>query len=209
MPLSRAQRWISGYWRICSGGNRERRDGVVESGCWGTGREKGINFLALIEVFSFAALRDLGVSAQRIRAARQEISERFGTAYPFASHRLLSDGRQILVVLEDVAEPVLLILGESGQTALQKIIEPFCTKIDFCRRTSLAEVFWPLGKGRVVVVDPHHGFGRPTVAGTNIATESIAQMILAGEPPRFVSEMYEIPESAISDAMEFERRMAA
>jgi len=206
---SRTRRWVSGYRRVCAGGQQQHRDGVIDSGCWGTGREKAVNFLALIELFTFAALRDLGVSAQRIRKARQELSERFDTAFPFASHRLLSDGQQILVVLEDVAEPVLLFLGEHGQTALRKVIEPFCKKIDFCGSTSLAQTLWPLGRNHAVVVDPRHGFGRPTIAGTNIATESIAQMVLAGESPQFMSEMYDIPQAAISDAVAFERRMAA
>ena len=209
IPLSNSRRWVSGYWRTDPGGQRHHQAGVIDRGIWGTGREKTLNFLALVEVFTFAALRNLGVSAQRIRAARQELSERFNTPFPFASHSLLSDGRQVLAVLKDVQEPVLLILSDHGQTALLKVIEPFCKKIDFCDSTSLAQAVWPLGKSHSVVVDPHHGFGRPTISGTNIATESIAQMVLAGEPRRLVSEMYDIPEAAVRDAVDFEHRIAA
>lgn len=209
LPLARVQRWVAGYSRILSAGGRKHSQGIVDEGCWGTGRDRGINFFALIEVFTFAALRDLGLSAQRIRKARAELSDRFRTPYPFASHRLLSDGRQILVVLDDIREHGLMILGEQGQTALRKVIEPFCKKIDFCRTTDLVERFWPLGHDHAVVVDPHHGFGRPTIANTNIATETIAQFAIAGESPDVVAREFGIPKKAVLDAVTFERRNAA
>ena len=203
------QRWISGYSRILADGDHKHCRGIVDQGCWGVGRDRGINFFALIEVFTFAALRHLGVSAQRIRKARSELAQRFKTPYPFASHSLLSDGKQILVVLRGVEEPVLMILGEQGQTALRRVIEPFCRKIDFCGSTSLAEKFWPLGRERAVIVDPRRGFGRPTLVGTNITTETIAQFVISGESADSVAHEFEISKQAVLDAFEFELREAA
>jgi uncharacterized protein (DUF433 family) len=209
LPLPRVQRWITGYSRVLAQGCRTHSRGIVDGGCWGLGPQRGLNFLALIEVFTFAALRHLRVSSQRIRKARAELGERFNTAYPFASHQLLSDGPQILVVLGTIEEPVLMILGENGQTALRKVVEPFCRKIDFCRSTSLAESFWPLGREHAVVVDPRHGFGRPTIAGTNITTEVIAQFVKAGESLDLVGYEFEVPKNAVVDAVAFEQRESA
>jgi len=209
LPLPFLQRWISGYSRILTDGDHKHSRGIVDQGCWGAGRHRGINFFALIEVYTFAALRRLGVSAQKIRKARDELAERFGTVYPFASHSLLSDGKQVLVVLAGVEEPVLMILGERGQTALRKVIEPFCRKIDFCESTSLAERFWPLGRERAVIVDPRRGFGRPTLFGTNITTETIAQFVVAGESEDSVAHEFEVSKQAVLDAVEFEFRKAA
>jgi len=208
IPMSKTRRWITGYWRLDSEGQRQHYTGAIDRGSWGTGRDKAVNFLALIEVFTFAALRNEGVSAQRIMKARQELCQRFDTVFPFAFRRFFTDGQQMFVTLEDCRE-ALLIVGERGQTAFKNMIEPFYRKIDFCNETSLAEKYWPLGKERAVVIDPHRGFGRPTVSGTNITTESIAHMVLPGEPAQFVSEMYDIPEAAVKDAVDFERQIAA
>ncbi len=209
LPLPRVQRWVSGYTRLIENGVRKHKQGIVDEGIWGSGRDRGLNFFALIEVFTFATLRDLGVSSQEIRKARAELASRFGTQYPFASHRLLSDGQQILVMLGTLEKSVLMILGEDGQTALREVVEPFCRKIDFCDATSLAVRFWPLGRDRAVVVDPHHSFGRPTIAETNIPTETITQFIRAGESIKVVAQEFDIPESSVLDAVKFEQQVAA
>lgn len=208
IPMSKTRRWIGGYWGLGSEGHRRRYTGAIESGSWGIGRDRAVNFLALIEIYTFAALRNEDYSAQHVMKAHQELCERFDTMFPFAYHRLLIDGSQIFVALEESTEG-LLTLRDGGQTVFKKVIEPFCKKIDFCNETSLAEKYWPLGKKRTVVVDPHRGFGRPTISETNITTESIAHMVSAGEPRQFVSEMYDIPEAAVRDAIEFEHEIAA
>ena len=209
LPLPKVQRWIAGYTRLLADGIKQHSRGIVDHGFWGQGRNRGINFFALIEVFIFAALRDRGVSSQRIRKARRELIDRFGTSYPFASHSLLSDGHQILVVLRGIQEPVLMILGEHGQIALREVVEPFCRRIDFCEMTSLARRYWPLGRERAVVVDPRHCFGKPTVVDTNIPTETLARFVQAGESFGVIAREFDIPESAVRDAVDFERREAA
>ena len=207
LPLPKVKRWVSGYSRLAESGGRVHLGGIVDDGVWGAGREQGLNFHALIEVFTFSVLRDLGVSSQAIRSAREELIERFQTPYPFASHRLLSDGRQIHVVLDRLDS--LMALDEQGQTELRKIVEPFCHKIDFCDATSLAERYWPLGRDRAVVVDPHHGFGRPCIANTNIATETLANMVRAGETAAIIAAEFEIRETDVLAAVEFESKKAA
>ena len=209
LPRLKVQRWVSGYTHIITNCLKKHSQGVVDQGVWGVGKGRGLNFYALIEMYSFAALRDLGVSSQKIRKARDELSSRFGTLYPLASHRLLSDGRQILVSLESLAEPVLMILGEQGQIALRKIIEPFCRKIDFCKDTALAMRYWPLGRERAVVVDPRQNFGRPSIVDTNISTETIAQFIRSGETNKTVAQEFELSEASVLDAVEFELKLVA
>jgi uncharacterized protein (DUF433 family) len=102
-----------------------------------------------------------------------------------------------------------MYLDAHGQIAFKEVIGPFCKKIDFNETTSLARTFWPLGKNRNVVVDPHHGFGRPTIVGTNIATEAISNLVYAGESKDSVTELFNIQLSAVEDAVEFEMRKIA
>ena len=165
---------------------------------------------ALIEIFTFMALREIGISLQKIRSARKELIRRFNTLYPFANHKLLCDGNQILVSIEGSSDtPILMYLGRDGQTALKEIVEPFCRKLDFCSESNLAERFWPLGKNRMIVVDPHQGFGRPTIAGTNITSEVIVALVSAGESKAEIVDMYDIDLKAVDDAIDFELKNAA
>jgi uncharacterized protein (DUF433 family) len=209
LPQSRLGRWVTGYWRITEERGRVRSPGLLDAGVWGDGKDRALNFLGLMELFTFAALRERGVSAQRIRKAREELQSRFNTPFPFASHKLLSDGRRVMVVLDDLCRERLLILGEKGQLALREILEPFCEKIEFSSRTELVSRFWPLGRERYVVIDPCHGFGRPTLRGTNTSVEAVVQMVHAGETRDAVAEMYAVPVEAVVDAVEFGERRAA
>lgn len=209
LPKERVRRWATGYWKLNKEGVRAHSKPVVEMGIWGEGNSRALNFFALIEIFTFTALRELGISLPKIRKARDELIKRFGTSYPFANHELLCDGRQIFVSVEGAKSPVLMYLGKSGQTALKEIVEPFCRKLDFCSKTKLAQRYWPLGKDRKVVVDPHHGFGRPTISGTNITSEAIVAMVSAGESREQIADMYELEVKAIEDALDFELKNAA
>ena len=201
LPQHKVRRWVSGYWKIGESGHRLLAAPVIDRGIWKSHDSRAMNFYALIEIFTFMALRGLGVSLQKIRQARTELTERFKTTYPFASHKLLCDGTQILVILEDIVNPMFLC--EQGQIALKEIVEPFCQKIDFSRQTKLAEKYWPLGRNRAVIVDPNHGFGRPTILGTNITTETIASLVRAGEAPHVVTGLFNIDIDAVKDAVEF------
>lgn len=209
LPNEKVRRWASGYWKMNNERMRSHAEPIVNRGVWGEGKSRALNFFALIEIFTFMALRELGIPLQKIRNAREELIRRFETFYPFANHELLCDGKQIFVSIEGKNAPILMYLGKKGQTALKDIVEPFCHKLDFCSETKLAERFWPLGKERFVVVDPHHGFGRPTISGTNITSEAIVGMVKAGESMEQIADMYQIDMKAVEDAADFELKNAA
>jgi hypothetical protein len=96
--------------------------------------------------------------------------ERFQTPHPFALVGLLVDGHRLL---KEPGDETLLELGSDGQTAFEKVIAPFCRRLDLTRRPR----FYPDGPESDVVIDPHHAFGRPVISGTNITTEALACLI--------------------------------
>ena len=205
---SSAKRWLDGYWKSVRG-ERSRGSALAVEGTWGYGSERAINFYALIELFMVAALREAGNSLQQIRRAREELTLQFGTRYPFASHKILSDGRKMAVVFGGLSDRIVLELGGKNQTALRDFVEPFCLKLKFSLETKLAESYWPLGVNRTIVVSPYHAFGRPVIAGTNITTEVIYRLLESGEHDEDVVNEYEITSSNIADVREFEGSRAA
>lgn len=207
LNASKVRRWVNGYWKVMTENKIHLQP--LNLHMWGTSKDRAFNFYTLVEINSVMAFREMGISFPRIRQARNELSKRFNTEFPFASHELLCDGKRIMVALKDCEVGAALTLGAKGETVFQKIIEPFCQKLDFNKDTELAERYWPLGRNCSIVVDPHHGFGRPTIQGSNIATETIFNFIRAGESKQTLSDMYDISMEQISDVVRFESKEAA
>ncbi|MFQ5604952.1 MAG: DUF433 domain-containing protein [bacterium] len=201
-PKTRLRRWIHQYWK--SDFTEGNGTSTGNSYIWGKARETAFNFYTLIEIFTVISLREIGVSFKTIKHARVELSGLFKTRFPFAAKPLMSDGRKVII---ELGKTNLLELGTGGQTALRKIIEPFCKKLDFSLHNNLANRFWPLGKTHSIVVDPKHGFGRPTITGTNISTEAIYGLLNAGEEKETVADLYNLTDEQIDDVLIFQTRM--
>ncbi len=95
LPKKKVRRWLDDFYNERLGKRNEGRYS------WGEGRNKATNFLTLIEFYVFYKLREYGFSTYKILEVHQHISKELKTAYPFASHKLLVDGKEILYALED------------------------------------------------------------------------------------------------------------
>ena len=91
---------------------------------------------------------------------------------------------------------------KSKQVAFKQIIEQFCKKIEFSS-FDIAERFYPMGKEKHIIVDPHHQFGQPVIENTNILAKTIFDMHKAGESTSFLCRLYELTDQEIIDAISF------
>lgn len=206
LDLSSLRRWIVAYDSDVKSGGGKLAGPIA---FWGHGLDRGINFSSLIELYTVAQLRALGVSMSKIRVAREELADRFDIEHPFATEGLLTDGEKLLFELKEPDEESVLSLDRSGQTSFKNIIREFCRRIDFEASTELASRYWPEGRESSVVVDPSRAFGRPIIAGTSIPTETISDLIDAGENVDDVANLYQLEPYQIDDARKFEHRQAA
>ena len=197
-PQQKVRRYLSKYWD-----DRLGKKLFSETYSWKREKIRAVNFYVLIELFTCFSLQDKGVSPKIILKARENIAKELKTPYPFASNKLLLAGNKILYVFED------MIVDADGtrQTNIIEIIKAFVTNIDF--EGDLASRFWPAGKQSSVVVDPHHQFGQPVIAGTNINAEVIFSMYQSGEPLDAIGILYDLTEKQISDALAYHKRKAA
>ena len=208
LPLPKLRRWV-GAADGSSGADVGRKAppyGVTPTDIRGSGRDKHIDFLTLIELFTIYQLRKMSVGFREIRAAHSELQGKFETHHPFALKGLLSDGQKIVKELDHEA---YLILNDQGQRGFRAVLEDFFTQIDFAQASRLAERYYPLGKDASVVVDPRVSFGRPVVRDTAIATETLFSLYKGGETEEFIANEFEIEESEVCDAVRFETRQAA
>ena len=199
LPKKKVRRWLDDFYN-------ERLGKPYEgSYSWGQGRDKATNFLTLIEFYVFYQLREHKVSTYKILEAHENMTKELKTAYPFASYKLLVDGKEILYAVED---DTWVHANKSRQIVIKEITEGFFKKIDFSAN-NLAERFWPLGKEREIVVDPHHQFGQPVIQGTNITAATIFSMYQSGEPTSIIGILYDITEEQVNDAILFCKHKAA
>jgi len=206
LPTARLRTWVVGRTVPDRSSGRKRVYPAGDVRSYGKSRDRHFNFYTLIELFTLAHLRGLGVPLRVLRQARAELADREKTAHPFALEGILTDRKRLLY---DLGKDVWLELGEGGQTSFEQVLAPFCLRLDFDAKTHMAKRYHPVGKDKPIVVDPSRAFGRPTISGTNIATESVASLIRGGETVDDVANDFGLAPDLISAAWSFENRMAA
>lgn len=199
LPLEKVRRWMNEFWD----GRLSKKYGNVYS--TGEGRNKVTNFYTLIEFYVFYQLRELNVSTNKIFIAHQDMAEEMNSSYPFATSKLLCDGKNILYMMD---EETIINADKSKQLAFKQIIEEFCKKIEFSD-SDVAEKFYPLGKDKHIIVDPHHQFGQPTVESTNVLAQTLYELYKAGESKGFLASLYDLTEKDVNDAIELFNKTAA
>uniref|UniRef100_A0A7V2ZKG5 DUF433 domain-containing protein n=1 Tax=Ignavibacterium album TaxID=591197 RepID=A0A7V2ZKG5_9BACT len=193
-------RYISEYWD-----ERLGKKLFSDTYSWSVNkRNKAVNFYVLIELFTFFKLQELGVKAKTILKARSAISQELNIDYPFASSKLLTDGRRIWYKFQDD----IINADGTSQTNFVKIIEEFAINVEFSKNTFLAERFWPYGKDIKIVIDPHRQYGQPIIEGTSINAEVIYSMYKSGEPIDSLAILYDLTEKEVNDAINFYRTAA-
>ena len=157
-----------------------------------------VNFLTLIEMYVFYALKEKGVRTSKIIEAHTAMSEVLGTAYPFAKEEIYLSSKSLLFGSEDQ----LITADKTLQIVIVEILKSFISKVHF-NDDRIAKKFYPLGKERCVVVDPENQFGQPVIDGTNILTETIYTLSRGGDSHEYIAKLYDISPSQVSDAIEF------
>ena len=170
----------------------------------GKEHQKPLSYYQLVEIAFVATFRQLGVSLQRIRKARQYLASTLNSEFPFAEHRLLTEGHHILMELQEV-EPDheigrLIVADVGGQTAWQPMVGERFAQFDY--EHGLALKWYPAGRQLSVVIDPRVAFGAPTMRG--IPTWVLKGRWNAGESIEEMQEDFDLERHEITNALTFE-----
>lgn len=200
-----AKRWINGYERAGRQYAPVIRETRTDSS-WVTWGE-------FVETRLLAEFRST-IPMINLRPAVQRLRDYFGKPNPLAYARpfLSSEGKNLLLRVQGESEldRELWIALPSEQSVL---LSPAATR--FTRATHFPD---NSGPAEYVIADPatpdvrfHPDMreGQPTVSG--IRSETIADLVSAGEPIPFVAQTYGLPIDAVEQAMSYEatRRRAA
>jgi uncharacterized protein (DUF433 family) len=172
-----------------------------------------LSFLDLIELHFIDAFHQTGVSLYVIRAAAKEARKRFGHDHPFAVERFSTDGKGIFAELkikpeEGQTEGDLTEQLEKSQLVFGPMVQGF-----FVAHIDIEEVeagrYWPFGRDEPVVLDRRRRFGKPIDPGSGIATFTLHQASLSGEPLDAIADWYGVTTEALEAAIRFEESLMA
>jgi uncharacterized protein (DUF433 family) len=152
-------------------------------------------------MFSFAQV----FSWKTMRRAHGRAQEELKTTHPFCSNRISTDGKNILMrqAKEDGDEALLNLVTQ--QREFKRIVPEFLKELEFSGDDI---VWWPLGKGRQIIVDPRRNFGQPTVAKSGVPAITLARSVKANSSVDVVARWYEVQRDEVCDAVEFEELLA-
>ncbi len=167
-----------------------------------------LGFLDLQEVRFIDAFLQAGVTWHLLRRAHGVARQRYEIEHPFCTRRFVTDGSQIIEEIALGPEGVAYEEVVQGQRVFRQVTKPFLRDLEFADDDQLVR-WWPLGRQRAVVLDPHRQFGQPITAGAGIATEILQAAAKAGQSVEEIAEWYELDVASVRDAIEFEQRLAA
>jgi len=199
IPLLRIRRWLTGYARGPNGA-QGWSDPLWTPQLPRTGKDVALGFRDLMELKFVASFIAAGITLHSIRRAQVFCRHIIGDERPFSTTRFRTDAWTTLL-----QEPALIDL-RNRKSALNRVVGFSFRDIDFGE--TAAERWWPMSRRSGVVVDPARNFGHPIVAEHGVPTQAIADAVTAEGSVAKVAKLFELPISAVRDALAFERRAA-
>ena len=150
------------------------------------------------------------IELNRVRIAIEYLKKQLGSKHPLAEHRFETDGVDLFI--QKFGQ--LINITRAGQTAMRQLIEAYLKRIDrddsgvairlypFTRKRTVDEP-------RAIVIDPLVSFGRPTLAGSGVATAVIAERYKAGESVEELAADYRRERLEIEEAIRCELELEA
>lgn len=201
----RIRRWLKGY-DYKTKKARQHAHPVWAGQLDPIGSALAVGFRDLMEIRFVNAFLQAGVSWKTMRAAHVAAKEKLGADHPFCTHQFVTDGRAILLREAQLAGDTCLLNITNDQREFEELVCPFLKELDFDGGISR---WWPLGKERLVVVDPVKNLGQPTVTRSGVPTRVLARSAKANGSLEEVARWFEVAPEEVQDAVDFEHSLAA
>lgn len=207
VSTGRIRRWMRGYtFRTKSGVHASER--VVTPALPLIDGAMTLSFLDLQEIRFVDAFIGVGVRWPTVRRAHGSAQKAFGT-HPFSRGIFVTDGQRIF---EDLARGAArsdsaFVDMVSNQMSFRRAVLPFMKTLRFA--DGQASEWWPLGKSKMVVLDPRRAFGQPIVAREGVPTNILARAYKAEQDFTRVARWFAVNERAVRFAIEYEASLLA
>lgn len=171
--------------------------------------KKAASFLDVMELRVIRQFLELGVSLQMVRKVELKARQLLRTDYPFSTRLFKTDGRTIFADFKaEATERLLEVI--SDQWVFEEVVGPSLHDLDYpdAKQTTSPHLWWPAGRDSQIVVNPRVSFGMPVVRDGWVPTRILANQARVNDVES-VSELYEVTQEAVAEALEFEDQLAA
>lgn len=168
-----------------------------------------LSFTNLVEAHILKVICQIdNISLDKVRITLDYLSEKINTNHPLATKQFSTDG--VKLFMEILGN--LVNLSHSQQLKMKEILQRLLTRVEW-NENNLATRLYPeledTKDDRILIIDPHFCFGKPTIKGTGVPTNAIAQLYNAGDSMEEIAEDYHCDVIQIEKAILFESNQQA
>jgi uncharacterized protein (DUF433 family) len=169
-----------------------------------------LSFQDLLELLLVSRFRGVGWSLQRIRQEGHAAEKRFKVTHPFASKRVLTDGKywytELPPLLGEDRSPYRIIQPEpSRRLVFSDIIARFLVDLDY--EGEEVSSFYPEGRVYPVVIDRSRAFGKPIETESGVPTRVLYDSHMAGDSIEEVARWYHVSPETVRAAVAYEKKL--
>jgi uncharacterized protein (DUF433 family) len=170
-----------------------------------------LSFVNMVEAHVLDALRrEHKVALPRVRTALDYVKRHLGSDHPLADLKFQTDG--VDMFLSRYGQ--LISVSEAGQLAMREMFNAHLRRVEH-DASGMVTKLYPFTRKRQsdepksIVMDPYVSFGRPTMAGTGVATCIVAERYKGGESIDELAEDYGCERGYVEEAVRCELAIAA
>ena len=166
-----------------------------------------LTFNDLMEVRFVDRLFEFWIPTQRIRQGIKALREYVSARHPFTRDIVKTDGQSLFTKIQDEEGEHLFDLVKRN-LAFEAVIQPLIDEMHY-GPDAVVDWWTPILNTEEIIVYPKIAFGRPTVRGTRLESSLLADAVVAEGSIAVVAYLYEVREFLVTQAMNFERELAA
>jgi uncharacterized protein (DUF433 family) len=180
LPPSTVRLWASGRERSIAGVGRTFDQPLLTPA---QANPLTLSFWNLIELYVLASVRkprEHRLSMQNVRQALEYVQQKLGVDRPLIRKQFYTDGWSLFVR----QYTRLINVSRGGQFVIEEAVDAYLKRIERDVQGLASKLFpWMDNpdEPRLLSIDAEHSFGRPTIAGTSIPAEEIAERYNAGD----------------------------
>ncbi len=205
IPLPTLKTWLNGRKYPTNAGNKYFLPIIQRP----NSQNSQLSFTNLIEAHILRVIRTIhNIQLDKVRFALDYISQQFNTNHPLVTKQFSTDGVDLFI--EQVEN--LINVTRSGQLAIKTVLTNLLNRIEWDQE-NIATRLYPIINNslddKILIIDPHISFGKPTITGRGIPTKIIAQLYDAGDSIELIAQDYDCSVFQIEKAILFESQLIA
>lgn len=200
-PAAKVRTWVAGRTGL--------QRPVIENQLGRLNGTMAVSFTNLMELRFVALFSGAGVRLNAIRDILDDVRDILQHPHPFATRTVFrTDGRKIVAdIARQKGVKVYYDLKSHNYEMPVVVMESLKEGIVYDPRGDAAAWYPRPQIAPHVIINPHLSFGRPVLKDSRIPAETIAQAVKVEGSVAMVSDLYEVPEKQVREAVKFQENL--